>query len=561
MNERIQTPKETIRPNQEQAETLSQSLTQRVKEALEKIRSRVKAYLEKGQIQKHLEYREYEKIYEMIEEYPEDIRERIRERVDQELMSNPDILVNRFLDKALAERDKFLYSTDEKGERKLKIEGQKVIDIFRNILKEKNISLLIKNLDIFFDLKKSEQSKSDLKYLVNNLEIEIRDLILSSDENVIQEALKTASPEVRKLYEDNFEKKYLKKEYIDKAIVGAREKGEKAETEEEKEKYRRVVEGLEYLRDYEKNVREHCKKMFEQYGIFEEDTVNYMLELIDEYLKQSNILKNLGELAAKQNLNILEYLGLLQSQTIEVIGDYRLYSVRNEDELKHILTGKGNNDRDRPNFRRFISQSERTELGIGNVIGTGSTKELYEEGHFGKKYIEKNHGSRNVTYGFLNPPEQHTENSSTILYRSGWGFRLELKDKVKDRATFTKSGGRNSREDMLQSGNITSWVRFPHVATLVSLVVEIKETKGVINRNLKRLIMSKRADVNDDVYNSLEVQYHGETGSADQIQTIMYHHERPEEGEVLRRWVAECDIPNDIKIESDKERHHSRKRN
>ncbi len=527
--------------NTEQTETLNKSLNQRVQEALEKIKSRLKAYLEKDIVKQKFIEGNYEEIYKMIEVYPEDIQEKIKERVNQELIKNPDVVISRFPNKALTERDIFLYSTNENGERKL--ETQRVTLILEKLINEKDIRTLIKNLDIFLELRAKDN---------------LIKLILSADEKIIQEVIVNASPEIRKLYEDNFEKKYLKKEYIEKAITGAREKGEKADSEEERDKYKKIIEGLEYLKDYEKNVREHCKKMNEQYGIFDEDTVNYMLELIQKYLSQGSVTSKLEKIAGEQNLSVVEILGFLQTQTNEVIEGYRLYSVRHSDEIKHIITGRGDHDKNRPNFRRFISNSERGELNL-NFIGGGSTKYIYETGHFGEKYAKKKHGSRNVTYGFLNPEEQINENFGKLTYRSGTrNYRVELKDEVKDRATFTLNQVSSYELSNLIEGTITSWVRLPHISTVLRFYLE-NNGNLPIDRSLQKYLVEKYKGI--DINGGIEVQYHGETGSVDQIQTIMYHHQIPEEKAQLEEWLEECDLPNDIKVISDYEIHHSRKRN
>jgi len=522
----------------ENKETLTESVKRQVAEALEKIRSRVKAYLEYGKIKELAKEgwnNSFQKILEMIEDYPEDIKARF-------LNSYAGEIVSRFKNLASFVSD---YSIQSKLQSSL-------IENF-HLLNEENKSALVSraesilpniylgNREIFGFIVKDEEGKDkikdkekervsrklmeviksrDIKTLIRNLDLlemvgfstEAINLIMKSDEAVIQEELKTCPEHIRKLYEERFEKRYIKREYLEKAITGARGKLETTQTEEERKKYEQVIEGLEYLRDWEKNTREHCKRMEEKYGVMEESLVNHMLERMNAVMF-SDILDYFTKFADKEGLDLIEYIALLQKKYCEVIqNEMELYSWKPELSVWVIF---GENDHKR---KRFWSCREEGDTRGSNDRWNNTSRDINDRASLGEIYGGKLLGSNYATHGVLQTKELVNIYEFTNIIDAHYGgimYHL-IRDKVAERSTFS----------LYDSDPNISLVAIPHIYGFISAFYNsINYSQNYLRDG--ELVMDRETFVRNipkmGIYNYWEVQFHGETGYADQISEIIYH--------------------------------------
>lgn len=637
-----QPKQERINPEQltaENKETLTESVKRQVAEALEKIRKRVKAYMERDKINKNFETNNYKEIFIMIEDYPENIQKIILQKIKEEfetifmknikeknynqifeLIDNfpPEIgleIINKYFDRLipipsqvkkineikydeetnqsylncingidinrdirsenkpyakhqcevkklqreenkkvlLEEERKFIlkiisiynqltpenkerlgnyqdvisdiYLTnreifnpifkDKEGKEKLK---KGVNEKLKKIIEKENIPLIIQNLDLIYNFEENSLLRSN-----------IENILLKVDEAVIQEELKTCPEHIRKLYEERFEKRYIKREYLEKAITGARGKLESAQTEEERKKYEQVIEGLEYLRDWEKNTREHCKRMEEKYGVMEESLVEHMLEKMHETMFKGYLLEKLRKFADKEGLDLIEYIALLQKKYCEVFqNEMELYSWKPRGSVWVIF---GENDHKR---KRFWSSREEGDV-RGGGLRIGIQREINDRVSLGEIYGGKLLGSNYATHGVLQTQELVNIHEFTNINDTHYGGIMHhlIRDKVAERSTFS----------LYDTDPNISLVAIPHIYGFISDFLR----NGSSGKYLRdgELIMDRETFVRNipkmgiDAY--WEVQFHGETGYADQISEIIYHPQTYSNEQVMefRRIVEE----------------------
>lgn len=652
---------EGINPEQltaENKETLTESVKRQVAEALEKIRKRVKAKLERDKIKKNFETNNYNEIFVMIEDYPENIQKIILQKIKEEfetifmknikeknynqifeLIDNfpPEIgleIINKYFDRLipipsqvkkineikydeetnqsylncinrideniaitsenkpyakhqcevkklqreenkkvlLEEERKFILKIisiynqltpenkerlgnyqdvisdiylanreifnpifkDKEGKEKLK---KGVNEKLKKIIEKENIPLIIQNLDLIYNFEENSLLRSN-----------IENILLKVDEAVIQEELKTCPDHIRKLYEERFEKRYIKREYLEKAITGARVKFESAQTEEERKKYEQVIEGLEYLRDWEKNVREHCRKMFEKEGIMPPKSVEYWIQEINEFkIANCEISNVLERNADKLGLTLIEYIAFLQIKLNETMKRMTMYSFKHPESILDALN---------PKIGRFIGARERSEYSKmhspiparssqagGSSHVTGYTRTIMEIGVMGPDYnLIPYHREKNLSYGYLN--KRNYPNSTRDSTEFEWSpdnsghygiLTAVFDEEIKNKATF--SFGDSGVQLNNTKGSLLSLVSLPHISSVIHPLSKrlYDSTQGEYNPQVTdsdTLMLDEDFVINVIINNFrnkgmqgsyIEVQYHGITGSPNQIEYIVWY--------------------------------------
>jgi hypothetical protein len=568
INPTAEIKEQKITLSETQKETLTDSLFERVRKAIKEIQEKVKIITEKPKLKGLIESKNYAEVFSLIDSYPEDVKKIILKKIypgiitfsnnnsdesreidrrnaelfvrnykyfeesDTEvsmgvkeknsyrklLANNPDLLLDN--------SQMLLTKEDSQGNKSISVE--KSITVIDNLLETKNVGCFIRNLDVIFDIEELANKSGDIKYKVLKQIQSIKELILNSDEKIIQDELSNCSNNIKELYTEKLEKRYFKREYIEKAIISVREKKEKAETQEDKDKYQTVEAGLEYLKNFEANVKDHCEKMFEKYGIFEESMRKHVVDKINKFMKEdigdSNyMIAKLEILAKKEGLEVLEYIAFLQQKLNEMIDQMCFYSYKQKNVINHVFEGKN----DSP---RFLSQIEIDEKGIKVFKGRASNSRIMkvmEETLFGKDFHSQSRGENNCTYGFINHSEASNSREGDNAYKSeeyGYGkFTLKLKDDVRERTTLFS--GDSSQADRIRSGRgqLVTFAEFPHISVLLStseFEASIRNIDEIDNLSLDRDFM-QRSSIAPFAY--FESQYHGKTGSRDQIESVIYH--------------------------------------
>ena len=402
INPTAEIKEQKITLSETQKETLTDSLGERVRKAIKEIQEKVKIITEKPKLKGLIESKNYAEVFSLIDSYPEDVKKIILKKIYPGIITflnnnsdesreidrrNAELFVRNYQyfeesdtevsmgvkekssyrklsannpDLLLDNSQMLLTKEDSKGNKSLSLE--RTISVIDKILETKNVGCFIRNLDVIFDIEELANKSGDIKYKVLKQIQDIKELIINSDETIIQNELQNCSGNIKELYTEKLEKRYFKREYVEKAIISVREKKEKAETQEDKDKYQTVEAGLEYLKNFEANVKDHCEKMFEKYGIFEESMRKHVVDKINKFMKEdigdSNyMIAKLEILAKKEGLEVLEYIAFLQQKLNEMIDQMCFYSYKQKNVINHVFEGKNYSP-------RFLSQIEIDEKGI-----------------------------------------------------------------------------------------------------------------------------------------------------------------------------------------------------
>ena len=554
INPTAEIKEQKITLSETQKETLTDSLMGKVKTAIKEIQEKVKVIIEKPKLKGLIESKNYSEVFLLIDSYPEDVKKIILKKIYPGIItfSNNNSGESRENDRKNAELfiKNYKYfeesDTEDKGRKKSynnllnsypdilldnsnlffkekTSDGKDVLNMERSIatlekiIQRNDVKCLVRNLEFIASIQ--ENAKGDFLLNINYFLDKITAIILNTDEKIIQEELSKCSEKTREIYSNKFEKNYFKKEYLEKSVIGAKEKLDKAETLEEKQKYEKVIAGLEYLKNYEENVIAHCEKMFLKYEIFEEDMRNHMLGKIKDFMNNKmgsgGRHESIEKLAKKQNLEYLEYLGFLQQQLNEMMEEMCFYSYKQSNALNSIL----NPENGVPT--RFTSQIEIDEKQIRVVkgrISDANTMKIMERTLFGDSFHARSRKENNCTYGFINHSETAVSKGDVDGYDSsdyGYGkYSLRLSNGVRERTTIFLGDS-----SMANRAGLATFAELPHISVLLSAYNYIEDTDQV-NLGINRDFMQESTLMKGFSY--FECQYHGQTGSSDQIEYILY---------------------------------------
>jgi hypothetical protein len=258
----------------------------------------------------------------------------------------------------------------------------------KRILLSGEISSIKKNIDTLI-------SRGEVTYILleDNLKILLQRSIINLEEfgmkvldkggyGFIEENISLFPENVKKRYEEEKNKNLFTPENITRDIQLSKDKAANSTDEKEKQKYEQIINGLEYLLNYEQKVRE---ELTEELG---PDIVEHFLKRLNECIASEAV--KICQVAMKEGITPIQALGLFQSKINKLVNE-RIVAFKAMDagdvitvlgdrfKSQHELFGKRSTNASvrtyKDEFRLFGRNFNQTPVEYAPIYGYPSTME------------------------------------------------------------------------------------------------------------------------------------------------------------------------------------------